>query len=78
MTAQTLEEYAASIGAEIVDLDLSWPDTRPIVCRGYKCDCKAFARWRTVAGYVECQCGHTEQAHKQPSTGSKKPKKMRR
>jgi hypothetical protein len=50
-------------------------DLRPILCRGYKCDCREFVRWRTVGGYVECQCGDSEQTHKPKA---EKPKKVRR
>jgi hypothetical protein len=46
-------------------------DLRPILCRGYKCDCREFVRWRTVAGYHECQCGHSEQTHRLPSDKKK-------
>lgn len=70
MTAQTIADIAH--GWPTITLPPFQPDTRPILCRGYKCDCRSFARWRTVAGYLECECGHSEQAHRQPSKAPSK------
>jgi hypothetical protein len=76
VTAQTITDIAH--GWPTIDTAPIQPDARPILCRGYRCQCRGFARWRTVAGYTECECGHSEQTHRTPDQSQTKQAKRGR
>lgn len=81
MTAQTIESFAASIGAEIVDLDLTWESPRTeTACNlygGCRKHCTEFVPGDKIGRDTEpscLTCTHSRQTHTLP-TKTKKAKR---